>query len=446
VLFIALSRVSFGELNNAISTAQRLVEEGASVLFLMPTNQQWYVRALGLQVITLPPKLHQRESVQEIVASFKPDGIILADSYLLDMESELIDLEALLATGVPCATLDALALAPEARTLENSLIREQDEKIFRGKYNRLIHIRALPEPIQVFRPCPVHAPNHRTQRITPLKIYNEPFTIDPRRRREVRRQLGIQDDAERLIMIAKASWSMLSIRYRMIKAAGHSDRVSYNYEAFLQDLMIHYLAHLDVPVTVVSITSQVKEMEVVHTRGNIRFVSMPSLDIEPFAELQRSSDLFVTDNMPSSAMAKAVFAHVPAIALMNTKLTGTQDGSPIEFPDTVHMSAQQAELVQKWNALLPGGIYPFHLYPNGWIRELEPLFKDNAYGDALVKVEMYDIAEATRQFTNVLCDERTRAEVHTRQQSYIDQVLALPSAHDVVASWVTQRTQSQAVA
>jgi hypothetical protein len=140
-------------------------------------------------------------------------------------------------------------------------------------------------------------------------------------------------------------------------------------------------------------------------------------------------------------MAKAVFCGVPALALQNTSFEGTQDGSPLTVPADWNLRGEALELVQKWNRLLPGGIYPFRLYPTGWVEELQPLFNDNPYTDALVQAEMYDVEATARSFASLLCDDTTRARLRARQQAYIDQALALPSALDTFATWIPQASK-----
>lgn len=445
ILFIAPSRVSFGELNNALATAQRLVERGAEVLFLTSVEQRWHVQALGLPVRTLSLKARQRDTVQEAIDSFHPDGVILADAHLLDLESEVIDLDALLAAGISCATQDSLAFHPQARELKNMWICQEDEQLFHGRFKSQTLIRALPETMHVFRPCPVHAPGYTTERITPLRIYNRSMPIGTERRRDLRHQLGVESDEERVIMLAKASWGTINLRYRLIKA-GRQDVLSYTYETFLSDLLSHYLSRIEVPVTVMSVTSQAKRMEEVKRSGHIRFLAVPPMEANAFGEFQQACDLYVTDNIPSSAMAKAVFSDVPALVLLNTRLTGTQDGSPLDVPADLKLTDEQAMLIQKWNHLLPGGIYPFYLYPNGWIRELEPFLTNNPYCDALVKAEMYAIEETTDTFTAALSDAGERESIQARQQTYIDQVLSLPDAYDVIGSWATHAGKKEVYA
>jgi hypothetical protein len=239
-------------------------------------------------------------------------------------------------------------------------------------------------------------------------------------------------------MFAKATWGTQILKYRQIAQAGHSAKVTYTYEAFLQDLLTHYLADVDEPVTVVGVLPHVQAGGVMRTHKNIRFVNMPFLEIDAFLELVFSCDLFVSDNLPSSAMAKAVFCGVPALALQNTCFEGTRDGSPLTVPEHGNLRGEALELVQKWNRLLPGGIYPFRLYPLGWVDELKPLFDNNPYTDAIVHAEMYDVEATARSFTDLLCDDTVKANLHNRQQTYIEQALALPSALDTFATWIPQ--------
>lgn len=438
IVIAAPSSLSIGELHNAICVARQLMDRGAEVLFLTPEVHRAYTETAGMPVRVLPPLLKQREVLREIVREVRPDALVLADYYLLDVEQNSLDLEAIVELPVPCATFDSLAWAPQPRELHNRLIRPQDERLLGKKYKRTVHVRALPEEIQILRTCPVNAPVPAHGRIYPVKLFEKPFALAEEQKKEVRQRLGLKDNAEKLIMFAKASWSMLALKYRLMAQAGHSTKVTYSYEAFLQDMLLQYLKEVDAPVTVVGVTPQVTRMAVTRTERNIRFVSMPFLEVQEFLALVLSCDLFVSDNLPSSAMAKAAFCGVPTLALLNTRLEGTQDGSPLRPPPDLSFTEEELEPIQKWNRHLPGGIYPFHLYPNGWIDELRPLFDHNPYIDAIARTEMYDIAETTRCFSDLLCNEHAKADLHARQQAYIDQVLALPSAFDTFDAWIQQ--------
>ena len=438
IIFVALSCGSLGELHNAICVAQQLMQRGADVLFLTLKNQQKYAKAAGMQVQVMQPKLRQHDMLRTAIEAFHADALVLADYYILDLETELIDLEALANLPVPCATFDSLGFAPGARTLQNRLVREQDERFFRGKFKRFVNIRALPEQIQVLRTCPVNAPVQTDAQMLSVKLYERPFTLTNAKRREMRRSLGLHNDTEKLVMFAKASWASLNVRYRMVQAAGGSGSVTYSYETYLQDLLTYYLAEVDVPVTVVGVTSHVGHATPSRSQKHIKFVNMPFLNMEEFAALLFSCDLFVADNITSSAMARAVFGNVPVLTLINTELTGTQDGSALELPASLKLAGEHAELVQKWNRLLPGGIYPFHTYPNGWIEELAPLLHENPYNDAIVQAEMYAFAETTHCFTELLCNDTSIASLQARQQAYINQVTALPATYDIFSTWLAQ--------
>ena len=438
VVMVALSSHSYGELHNAICVASQLKSQGVEVLFLTSESLRAYTQSAGMTVRVMPPALKQREILREVVADYHPDALVLADYHLLDMEQNSLDLQVLTELPVACATFDLLGLAPEPRVLVNSLIRPEDERRLGRRYKRLQSIRALPEDIHILRPCPVNSPHQTNGRTFPVKLFEKPFALPEQQKKEVRQRFGLKDRHEKLIMFAKATWGTQILKYRQIAQAGHSAKVTYTYEAFLQDLLTQYLANVEEPVTVVGVLPHIQDGGVTHTQKNIRFVNMPFLEMDAFLELVFSCDLFVSDNLPSSAMAKAVFCGVPALALQNTGFEGTQDGSPLTVPENWNLRGDALELVQKWNRLLPGGIYPFRLYPTGWVDELKPLFDNNPYTDAIVNAEMYDVEGTARNFADLLCNDTVKANLRTRQQAYIEQVLALPSAVDTFATWIPQ--------
>ncbi len=397
-----------------------------------------YVQVAGMQVQPLKNVMRQHEPLREVVEAFHADALILADFHNLYLEPAIIDADALAMLPIPCATFDSMAFGPDERVLLNCLIRPQDEKRFRGKYKRYTTLGAIAEHLTILRTCPLNAPVSNQGRIRSIKLYDAPFTISPEKRREVRHRLGITRDEEKLVMFAKASWATIGVKLRIAQQVGSRASVTYSYETFLQDLLVHYLSQVDVPVKVVGVTSDPKQDITLKSQGHIQFIGMPFLNIDEYADLLFSCDLFITDNLTSCSMAKAVFGHVPVLSLINTRLTGTPDGSPLTFPENMTCSPEIAELFQHWNCLLPGGIYPFYVYPNGWIEELAPLLHENPYFQAVATAEMFAVEETTTVFTELLCDEEKIQQWKARQGEYIEKVLSLPDTYDSISQWISE--------
>lgn len=415
---------SIGELHNATLLARNMENAGVKTRFLASEERLSYIRACGLDAYGMRRQTRQTAVISEHVNTFRPHAIILADYHNLDLEPPLIELDTLSNVRVPVATIDSLAFAPEAKRLENAFFTDDlpGNRMLRGTT-----LREVPDFMKIIRTCPLNGPVDIGSRIKAVRLYDRPIEIDSRVRQSVRSRFGCVADGHKLVVFAKAAWAHLPVKMRLMKKAQSSTGIPYFYEDFLRDSLSTYLSDCCEKVVVVGVSPE----KCFHTGtlGQLDFVNLPFLDFVRYQELLMSSDLFVSDNITSASLAKAMFGHVPGIALINSSVSSANLHTIV--------SNELSAIVHRWHDYI-GAIYPFYVYPNGWISELETLMSGNPYFDVLNKVEMFDHEKAQSAFSQLLYDESAIQRNREQQAAYMDTVFRIRGANEL-AEWLAER-------
>ncbi|MGX4668276.1 DUF6365 family protein [Cerasibacillus sp. JNUCC 74] len=431
VLFIAPSQFSIGELHNAIYLSRQLKVHGIESHFLTSQNYIDYALRSGVNATPLKKTTLQTKSIKETVGEFQPDLTVIADYHILDLESPLIDLDYVLELGVPVATIDSLCFGNQSRVLRNRLFDQVQSKRSRFGNKPKVNLREIPESVKVIRTCPINNPSISTNRIQPVTLYKESFTIAWEKREMMRSRFGCEKPEDKLVMVSKAAWANLLVKMRLMESKLYMNP-TYGYEYFVQELIKQYLGVKEFPSKVIVVGIAPKNSFVNQdTDSKVHFVTMPFMHLDEYEDLLFSCDLFITDNITSCSMAKAIFGFVPVLSLVNTKVTTGKDGLPL-IPDNLKNKTQLNEILKRWLKVMPGGIYPFLTFPNGWVEELQSLLTENPLIDVIETSEIFDINETGSKIHQLLYSEHSRSDVYDRQKKYIEVIIQAPDALEMV--------------
>ena len=423
VLFIAPSQFSIGELHNAICLARQLEESGTSTFFLTSANHIEYALNSKVNAKALSKKVRQTKIIKETVLEKEIQAIIIADYHNLDLESPLIDLDYILTLGVPVATIDSLCFGPDERVLYNQLFKGSKSRA-RNKF--AVEIRKIPESMKIIRTCPINNPRYESERVLPVTLYTQTLELETDKKEAVKKSFGCKHPEDKLVMVSKSAWANLLVKMRLMETATHMN-AAYNYEYFIQELLIEYLGVQEINANII-IIGVAPEAGFVATNPEekVQFVTLPFLDLEEYEDILFSVDLFITDNITSASMAKALFAHVPVLSLMNSKVSTTAEGK-LELP-TEWETNRLDEILTKWLSVMSNGIYPFLTYPNGWVEELEPLLKGNPWYEVIDTSEIFDIQHTGQKIHQLLYCEETKKQTRVKQTAYIQEIIQLNKA------------------
>ena len=429
VLFIAPSQFSIGELHNAIYLSKQLESNGVKTHFLTSKNHIDYALNSGVNATPLKKNTMQTAPIKDFVDHYKPDAIIIADYHNLDLESPLIDLEYVTKLGIPIATIDSLCFGVDSKILNNQLFNGTANK--RQSNKAKVLLREVPKSMKVIRTCPINDPRKRSERIQPVTLYKQPFTIEAGVKENMRARFGCVSKQDKLVMVSKAAWANLYVKMRLMETKMYMNS-NYSYESFIQELIEGYLGVKELPSRVVIVgiapdNSYIKDTE----NAKIQFVPMPFMNLNEYEELLFSCDLFITDNITSCSMAKALFGYVPVLSLVNTEINTDENGE-LKFPEGWEYNDQLTSILQKWTKVLPKGVYPFLTFPNGWVEELKDLLTNNPLLDAIDTSEIFNISETGQLIHNLLYCDITQKNVVEKQNKYIEAIIKTPNAMEML--------------
>lgn len=375
----------------------------------------------------LSKKVMQRKIIKETVEEKEINVIIIADYHNLDLESPLIDLQYVIGLGLPIATIDSLCFGPKERLLHNQLFAGSSSKA-RNKYE--VKLRQVPEEMKVIRTCPINNPYFTNERIFPVTLYTESFQVESWKKKRVKQQFGCTNENDKLVMVSKSAWANLMVKMRLMETSTHM-KSTYNYEYFIQELITEYFGkqQADSKVYVIGVVPNdgfISEAQ----EQSLQFISLPFLDLEAYEEVLFSCDLFITDNITSASMAKALFAYVPTLCLVNSEVSMLSDGQ-VKLP-AEWKSARLQEIMSKWLTVMPKGIYPFLTYPNGWVDELSPLLTDNPWMEAIDKSEIFDLVGTGEKIKDMLYCEEVKQSILDKQKAYIEKISQINKADEMI--------------
>lgn len=125
-------------------------------------------------------------------------------------------------------------------------------------------------------------------------------------------------------------------------------------------------------------------------------------------------------------MGKAVFGKIPVISLVNHMGYEELKAQGYSLNPTLK------SIIEKWNYIMPNGLYPFLVFPNGWHKELAPLMEKNDYFNCVHTCEIFDLRNTSKTIFNMLYSKTEIEKLKKMQQLYIDNVCNLPTINDVI--------------
>jgi len=411
VIFVTPSEVSSGEAITALHTAENVRFNGGEVRFL---SSAFTARLLkdsfpeDVTEFTTDAKTNA-EIWESSLEQFKPHFVVFADYPLLFFSNGAAPL-ADDAWVRNLEEIDAMLV-----TLDHLGYAQRPMSVYFGPPHLSMHCERtpeLPKRMRILLPCPLNEPSEVTSRKgTPFRCWHSPSQLTEDQRRATR-ALYLQDDGDLLIFHSAAGW-----------ASRFANRMQLPHYRFLTDILEHYLSTLERRVTLVSVNNGTLLASSNH--ANIRVHNLAPLTRDEFERLLFACDLVITENSISQTLGKAVCGLTPAAVLLNSYSLRELSAVTDEW---------LRELLFKFEGIKLGSIFPYEVFPI-WRREdIEDLgvFEQNSFAEAFARLELFG-GEATReQFAQLLLDEQTRAELRSRQETYVNRLSKIDDAYSVL--------------
>lgn len=412
LLFSAVCSTGFGETLIGVSLADQLRKVGVTSHFIIePHALRTLVRDRkhpGHEYTVLEPQMGPlaRLLVDEAIATFRPDAIVLAD-YLTHCRTFTrryrLDPWFIESHGLPVIPIDIWELEKTGYRID--LATDDDFEVNE-------HFRDLPAQL---RPVPLaHLEPDGTGRARPFRVWDGEDRVSARTRNHLRTTLGLEKQ-DKLVLLATAAW-------QLGKGIKHRPQVLPVRDA-MPRIVAHYLQQLP-PQTHFLLAGEAPEV-LAELPGD-RIHRLPPCLPDRFGNLVGAADAILSMNISATTVTRAVMAGVPVMVLGNRFDIQDQE-------DTEKAEAEIGGFSPAVREQLPGAmpLHPFRLWPLSYYKFLTPLLTANPFTQAVTQAEILDEQAVTGGLTRLLYDQPTRSQALARQSAYADRVRALPDTPTV---------------
>ena len=407
LLFLALSQHGYGETVIGMSLARQLIPLGVESRFVVEATAEPVISRGGFGYTVLSESMGPLagQALDDVVAEFKPDALVLADYLIFSRAMRtvfLLDPWYIDRYRLPVLPIDIWGL--DGRALEMDFGGQETIQLDPRIRQLTGHLR----PVPLTHPQPAE-----DGRIFPFRLSDAESRVTRRTRAHLHTTLGIPR-GHRLALITFAGWQ-------------HSPDPRYD-ERFhriarrVPELLAHYLRALPATTHFMVIGGM---PDVFRTLPADRLITLPACMPQRFAVLTGAADLFISLNAASTAVAEAILADIPAVVLSN-RFTVTEAGPGTgDAPEALEGLEKISDSVRTWLAGT-GPLYPFRIWPLGYHRFLEPLLAGNPYADTLATAELLDEDGVMTVLEASLYDRATRDSYARARAGYHRTVAALP--------------------
>lgn len=392
LMFIALSHLSKGDLTIAVEFARQLPAHRYTVCFVTSEENQAYVEQFGLYGVALNTGSRQSnaERFHEVMAAFRPDYCIAADVYTLEYSR--------IWSGVSYQTIREHYDVPLVTFDQYEWTSTNYLVDFYGD-----NLRQFPPLIDAcdltIRNCPLNKPLPLTTKTANVRL----FGVDHSGRW---RGSGTQ---RRVVLLVNSRWEHLNVT---------NDPSLEPIMAWMPRLIHNHLVALGQPLTLIHVSPSPWEFTVADHLEYRYYQGMPPAQYE---QVLLTSDLFITTNVVSVTLSKAICCGVPAVVFQNDKVLdlGVLQGTERGCPTWLQPLAKAVDVV-----------HPFRIFPWGWYNFLAPVLSDNPYCETFATLPLFERRRVLQTLSSLLYDPIAITDLQHRQAHYTRKMLQLPSAEE----------------
>ncbi len=406
IVFVVLGELSSGELTIAYEFASRLPNDIYDTYFLIPEKNKSFLDDRGIKNKTLSiwedPQINKK-NIDKFINEVNPDFFIISDVYTMEYAQSWTGLNfaALKEYRIPIICIDEYEYTNAGYTVDyyGSIIRNLPPLIEQGDY--------------ILCNCPFNKKREESEsRIKYFSLYGEKLMLDESKKKQVRERFKVEDD-EKIIFTAGSRWEMLNVH--RLPALGM-------FLKWMPVILQNYISALNRKITVIHVSpTPWNEFE----SDLVRYHHFNYLPPSEFDLYLLASDLFVTLNVVSVTLSKAVYGAVPSVVFQNHKIIDFNKLSNrlSQMPHWYREMAQELKIA-----------YPFRAGVFGWHRLLKTALEDNPYTQTYIEAPFFKVSEAISALEKYLYDQTAIEELKQRQLEYVDKMLELPTPDEVMRS------------
>ena len=406
ILDIILGDMSTGELGIAISFIKGQSAEKYNHLLLIPEEKAVILDRNTLSYRTISKvqtAVQNQQLISELIQSYAPDLIILFDAFTFEYAQNWtgFNMELLKKCGIPIASID-----------EYEYTRTNYKLDYYG-----VFVKKLPDLLNhcnfVFKNCPLSMPraDHGKNEYY-YKALNALNLPDSDRHATFRRKVFGEDSVGRkIVFFPTSAWEV---------EGAYSFSCQNSLAEWLGPLLFHYLDDLKENILLFHVG---KENWNLASKGKLVYYHRDSLTTSEFEECIQLSDLFVTYNVVSISLSKAVLFGIPSIVLNNQKI--------IEFEKLAGTLEKRPEWYRRM-ACEVKKVYPFRASMFGWFSFLKECLKDNSYTETFVTAPVFNYSKMMELLRTALFDSDYRQAIQLAQTNFAKEYDKIPSPEKVL--------------
>lgn len=414
ILHVVLGEISTGELSIAISFQKNLDVNKYITHFLIPENKAGVIGTNNSNtVITISrdrtPKDNQ-EYILELLRNQKYDLIILFDIFTFEYAQDWtgINCDILMKQQIPVVSLDEYEYTKAGYQLD-----------YYGMF-----IKRLPPLLDkcdfVIKNCPLtmidNADNSLRQGNKKneyyYRIFDTPERISNDKKISTRKKYITEDVSTKVVFFTTSQWEV---------EGAYSFSCQSRLVTWLGVLLFEYLKMLNEDIVLLHVGSG--EWNISNTDPKVKYVHYNSFPVDEFENILQSVDLYVTFNLVSTTLSKAILFGIPSLVLNNSKI--------IDFS---RLSSKLLEKPQWYQDMASDvkKIYPFTASMFGWSHFLQTVMKENKYIDTFIRTEFFNISKTVNIFRQLLYDEDFISELLDKNEEFMNNYYNLLTANDVI--------------
>lgn len=410
ILFITLGTESAGEMTIALEFAVRLPADRFEITFLVPGKFAFFFqdKRQRFNHYSLNPKKGKEKNREEILNFFKtqkPRLVIVSDPYTMEYAFSWsgFRFKHLKELGIPVVGIDEF---------------EYPSTDYRIDYYGGL-VKKLPPFIEacdvILRNCPLNVPRVTGKKVKNYSFIGENKKLNRKTRKTAREKLGIAEE-EKMIFFATSNWEYMILN-KIAPLATFLKWRPIIFENYLNLVKGKFtLVHVG-PDTIAANTSRFK---------CVNLKNVAPLDYEKYL---LSSDLFITFNIVSVTLSKAVFGEVPSLVLQNDKVINFKklEKRLVQMPDWYQKMAGEVRKV-----------FPFKTSSFGWHEFLKPVLSDNDYLNTFQRVPFFKMNEVVNSIEMLLFDSAVASSLKEKQRLYVENMLKLPTPGKVIEEIINE--------
>jgi len=432
ILFCTTGTNALGESFTVAYFANELNQRGHKCFFIAPKLGKKYMLSFGFNedsFFDLPPVKDENDKIgleenkkkfDKFLKEVKPDFVLVADwHHFKDNGLSNEDSYSLnwIDKNIPIGTFDHVGFAPDGKkVLQEAEKHVTSQALINFQFKQF---SPLPKRISfIIRPCP----HHNNLLESKNNIYNWAiFKNKHEKNRQSEKFLKTYNLKDEIIIFHPIGmWQEQAID-RIFQLFHIKSK--YYFDIFLP-IIFNVLHKINKNFAYIVVSASVKNEEIIK-HENITLIKRPPLKHELFMENLLVSNIFITDNLISSNMGKAVFSNILPIVFKNTAYVDKKFSLVSPFPVNKFISDKISLLTDS------GLVYPYRSFPAG-LQELEDMYKNNPFTDCFLEQELFDEESNIRLFENLCNSEDYKNNIIKAQNNYIENNGKLLSAEEIL--------------